>query len=677
MFNKHINSKLFVAGAMLTAFGLSSCIDNDYDLDNVDMTIGSNVDLTLPACSTGEIQLKNIIDLEDDGVVQLIKIPGSEDSMYVVREDGKADIDPINIGAIVVDKPRLDDFNATVDLDEFFGGGHNAPKKAPSIIPITVGGVTVNLNVEEVYRYTLEDGMASTDIHDAAAADVSSDICSLEKIEWEDNGLTLKLKLEGVPSYFKRIHLDGFHLTLPEQLIVSSCTVDGKPVDLTHVKKENGHQTLTLTADADVLGHSFLEPVVLKLSFKGANIVTATADKPAPAETNVVFDATSHNVQLTGTFSVTGNFRILMDEMDKNQLVEEVIEELKTWPVEKLLELKESLELSSLHNVFPQSLHFTGENRFADDIKINKVSGEFKHEVGAIDPIKLDDLPDFLNDEEVVLDLDNPMLFISTSTNLPAEAKTTIKLVSKAGDKTVVRQTNDKDVVMYGSKVFWMANREETKFIPERYSEANLGFIHLYDENNTPADVTGLIKTIPDQIDVEVSEVRLVAKDLDITKSYDVNVEYEVYAPLAFGEEFMLVYQDSETDFDLGDDLDDLTLSDDAVIEMTADVVSTLPTSCTLNITPLDKNKNVLDILKPISVSIAPAKTTPIKIELAPKAGHNLNEVLHSGAKQLDGIQYKAVLDHAKKGEVLTDDGNLVLKNIKLHVKAGVAYDAN
>ena len=59
MFNMkhlHLPLTLLVGGLLLTA-----CVNKDYDLDNIDLTLGTNVDLTLPMVSTAEIKLADFV----------------------------------------------------------------------------------------------------------------------------------------------------------------------------------------------------------------------------------------------------------------------------------------------------------------------------------------------------------------------------------------------------------------------------------------------------------------------------------------------------------------------------------------------------------------------------------------------------------------------------------------
>ena len=96
---------------VFTACFLTSCIDEKYDLDNVDMTIGTSGNLTLPTSSTGEIVLKNLMDLKEDGVVQIIN------GEYFIVENGSANIPSIDITPIVINKPELSPIVANINID--------------------------------------------------------------------------------------------------------------------------------------------------------------------------------------------------------------------------------------------------------------------------------------------------------------------------------------------------------------------------------------------------------------------------------------------------------------------------------------------------------------------------------------------------------------------------------
>lgn len=74
-------SMLLVSGCLV----LSGCTDNDYDFNQIDATIGIGGDgLELPASSTADIQLKDVLELEENGVV----VEDEETHNYVLRQVG-------------------------------------------------------------------------------------------------------------------------------------------------------------------------------------------------------------------------------------------------------------------------------------------------------------------------------------------------------------------------------------------------------------------------------------------------------------------------------------------------------------------------------------------------------------------------------------------------------------
>ena len=79
-------------GFMLVApLLLSGCIDDDYDLSDIDGTVELQVkDLTIPM-NLDDIKLTNIIEISENGQIKIV------DDKYVIIEDGEFDTDEIEV----------------------------------------------------------------------------------------------------------------------------------------------------------------------------------------------------------------------------------------------------------------------------------------------------------------------------------------------------------------------------------------------------------------------------------------------------------------------------------------------------------------------------------------------------------------------------------------------------
>lgn len=67
-------AKMLLVGLLLTA-----CVDNSYDLDNIDLTIGTSADLALPVINTSEIKLAQFVlskVRDENGFLDAATIPG-------------------------------------------------------------------------------------------------------------------------------------------------------------------------------------------------------------------------------------------------------------------------------------------------------------------------------------------------------------------------------------------------------------------------------------------------------------------------------------------------------------------------------------------------------------------------------------------------------------------------
>ncbi|MBP3298579.1 MAG: hypothetical protein J6L73_02730 [Muribaculaceae bacterium] len=97
---KSFNSK--TAGlSLLSAILLTACVDDKYDLSDIDTTVGLKVnDLVIPM-NMDAITLKSVIDIKDGDDIQVIN------GEYAVIKDGDFTSSPVNISAIDMNAPAI------------------------------------------------------------------------------------------------------------------------------------------------------------------------------------------------------------------------------------------------------------------------------------------------------------------------------------------------------------------------------------------------------------------------------------------------------------------------------------------------------------------------------------------------------------------------------------------
>ena len=670
--------KYFILPAVLIAAAslTTSCIDSDYDLSDIDLTLGVNGDLSLPLCSTSDIVLRSLMDLEEDGVVQFVKNPNGEDSIFVVRQTGKTDIDPIKIEAISFENPSLDPFSASINLKEMMGTNARRVRKAASSkdnlsITSTVNGQEMTFPVtleEKEYVYEITSGDATAfKMDDLHATGITSDLVELKNVKLEENTITADLNCDiyKFSPFIKNIHLDDSKLSFPVGLNVKSAQI----VYTTAGKKET--KNLVVDNATGVVTIFKGESPAMDVSQK---IQIALKIDEATVGENIVFqpgrNGSDGEMTIKGEFRMDGAFRMDMSEMNYDELQKKLDE--KTEFIKAKFFDEENMKMKDLDlfkaELLPGKINVEGDAQFGGDIKVRSVSGKVKRTVDNPDPIKLDDMPDFLNDDDVVLDLDNPAIFLTIQNQLPGVAET--KLTMKATtDETVVRETEGLQITT-GTNLFMLADKEAT-FRPEGY-ETGVKWVKV-------EDLGGLIRRLPDQVDIEIAPVTLEADELSIPGTYDISLDYEIFSPLTCGPKFTLVYSDTERGW--AEDMGDLEDVDAGYIQFEALAESNLPADITLTITPIDEEGKAMVSVKEVSVKIAAnKKDQKVTFNLEPKEGYTMNDAFAgtNGSKQLDGVQYRAVIDNPDSNDAtLRDSAKIRLYNIKTTLKGGITIDAN
>lgn len=635
-------NKLLVFFSMCLTLGITSCVDDGYDLDDVDMTLGVKTDLTLPTSSVGDILLRNVMNLEEDGIVALVPSPlNPNDSIYVVKQSGTADIKPVKINEIRIAAPKVDDFTSDVYLKEVL---HSSAKAKASKSLAFSNAFTIK---DETYKYVIEENQAKQTINTAKAKNISEDVVSIENVKIDRTNIIITLNISGFPSHISKMHLDGLSLSLPEDLHVSSCHLNGVAAE----SIKPGLINITKAVDG---ARSINEPLVLTLAIDGAT----TGD-------DFVFDANKHEASLCGLFKTHGTFRIETSEMDKEKISAIVTDYLTKHP--DIHEVK----LTDIAGIVPEKLSFTGKTSFDRDLHITHVSGAFQHEVGAVEPLMLDDIPDFLDDEDVVLDLENPMVFLNFTNSFPVDVKTNLTFTSET-DNNTPRSTGEMNIAGNRSSYYYLAEKEENRYLPAEHSNA---------EWKKVEGLPNLIKRIPKKVNVNISKVTMQATDLDITREYPIEASYDVYAPLVFGPDFYLTYTDTDNNWDIDDDLGKMNAE---AVTATATITSNIPAAMTLYVDLIDLEGKKIDIVEDISVACsANAKNEPITISIKAKSGHELRELLSgkdvngNKCQKLDGMRYRAVLNKPSEGQALNGESKILIKDVKVSLKGVVTFDAN
>ena len=91
---------------LMAMVSLTACVDDKYDLSDIDTTTEIKVkDLTLPV-NIEEIKLGDIISVEDDSEFKEIIVGGQK--VYAVNKSGEFNSNPIEIPTFTIEAPTAD-----------------------------------------------------------------------------------------------------------------------------------------------------------------------------------------------------------------------------------------------------------------------------------------------------------------------------------------------------------------------------------------------------------------------------------------------------------------------------------------------------------------------------------------------------------------------------------------
>lgn len=580
-------ASLLVGGSLVTG-----CTNSDYDFNEIDATMGFGGDgLELPASSTMDIPLKDVLDLEENGSV---KLDDEGNYLFQLTGSGSSEANP------KIEPIRLEgrSYNANIPISL------SASAKATRSLTASSGIPEVK---EKMFEYH----------------GVDKSVKSLTKANMKPVTMKLTLGFSGISSVISKIKKAT--LTLPGYLSLNRVVGDG-----------NDMPTLT-NSRIDIADISTSRDLVL----------TITSNELLFSEQDAY-----------GTLSIAEDGKIDMDGYFGLKI--------------------DDFELTGTPSTANMSIAAKVE---VENIELTSATGVFDPEVnfGTLGEVDVTGVPDFLSDDNVVADLANPqiLLTINNEMNVAATVKATVT-ATKSGQTTATVQLPEmyieKNSVSPTTQI--CICREKTPELTAQYGEKNVYAV---------SNLSTLINKIPDHVSIGNVEARADQSQeatVEFGKPYHITPSYKVYAPLAFGKDAVIEYSDQ---FDgWNDDIDDLELSENTYVRLTADAISKVPAALILEATPLGVGgadiSNLIEVnIKKGEVSASTdgetAVTSPLEVEI--------REKVKGGLKQLDGLSYKVQGKATHNGttvEGITLNANkhtLKLNNIKVKLVGKIIGDFN
>ena len=485
--------RLWLSPAIVLLGGalLAGCVNDDYDFDEVDSTMGFiGGELQLPASSTTEITLDDVLELEDGDCV--VADPVTGDYSFVQEGDDVAPSHPS------VDRIRV------------------AQRMAPEETPLPLernsqGKYEASGNVQ-VFHFS---GDKPEEVVELTSADLSADMTSDESASFD---FTLNLTdLRSVVSTVEELTI-----AFPEYMELSGIdargrtfTQDGSEVTFSNLPTS---RDLTLSVNISTLNFGFEESPNNRLVVEG------------------------NNIYLDGSIYVA-------------------------------IRTARSSSSSSCVRV--------GSSFGMDNFYISSVTGKFNPEIDMTDlgSVDVTGVPDFLRGDDVCVDLANPQVLLTITSDLSLAGRVRGKIIAYYDD-------GSPRVV----EVDWMKINAggTTTICICRNGDGITG----YDVVQPVPELSTIIERIPDRIEfsAEAEADAETEAEFELGRTYNIQPKYSVEAPIAFAENAQIVYRDSVDGWN--SDLEDYELSDNSYIELTANVENRIPAFLTLSAYAIDVNGN-------------------------------------------------------------------------------------
>ena len=299
-------------------------------------------------------------------------------------------------------------------------------------------------------------------------------------------------------------------------------------------------------------------------------------------------------------------------------------------------------------------------------VKLTSATGKFDPAIDIKDSeFKIDDVPDFMDDPEVNILLDDPQLTLLVNSDVDLDATIDGTLTAYFSDNT---QTEVKvnNIVIPRNKNSKILICRQPKAEP--YQD--------YTQVVPVSNLSDLIRRIPDKIlfhaDAQVD--KNASGTIQLGRDYHISTAYDFKAPLALQNNSVIVYDDKTDGFykDIVDN--DIDFYGETKLVLTGEILNNTPLKLDLVPMAIDVNGNVLTTIQAVSDNVIESSLTDntpkkLSITLTKPANIDLKDV------KFDGIKYKAKATSVNAATLNKDNHKIKIDNLKISISGKASFD--
>ena len=603
--------------SIASILAITSCVDDNYNLSDIDTTVGISVnELTIPL-NVDEIVLEKVLDLEEDSRIKEVEVKVKK--IYAIVEEGTFKSEKIEIPGFTAEGIDIDPIEEKLQKNLVTAG---APTRgairnegqATAYYPISNIGTSFNFsgNVDKAVK-GIKKIMVDTKF--SMTFDVSEDkffIDNIDKLSLENLKVKLPKGLEGT--------------------ITVKTMNGGKEVKFDATNKYNKVTGIISGIEAEYLS---TEDGIIKLEIDIDAIDLTIGNNEVKATRSSYTDSEEQELIFKdGKFEFKGNILVEKGEVAV---------------------YSENLKGGITFENLPQEMAYKCIPEM-EEIVVKQVNGEVEYKIEGIniDPVKMNDIPDILNQKGTDIKLANPQIYLMLNNplaknNLRAEAG--LELVAKRNNNDNKTAVSEKLYINKTNNIFCLTSNKNFP-VEEMHKEYKDAEIIEFNDLDNILSGDGL----PSEIEINVMNPEIPLQTITDFE-LDQNIEeiqgtYLFFAPLALKDaSSVIVYKETIDDW-YDETFDKLEISN---ITINANVESDIPLTLELSFYPIDVNGKKIDV-----------DTTPVTIE-AKKTSQPIEISVKGNIKKLDGVTISAKLK-GNNGEALSPDHKISLDKLKVTV---------